>query len=66
MAAAHVHEVVNAARVPAASIHVYSPPLTMMNHYESTAESALRAVHHEIVDVDTVTPCERATERAHG
>jgi len=34
MRASHIHEVVNEAATIASSIHVYSPPLDKMSHYE--------------------------------
>jgi predicted metal-dependent enzyme (double-stranded beta helix superfamily) len=33
----HVHDVANAAEVPAVSVHAYSPPLTAMRRYELTS-----------------------------
>lgn len=35
--ASHLHDVSNAAAVPAVSVHAYSPPLTAMRRYEMTA-----------------------------
>jgi predicted metal-dependent enzyme (double-stranded beta helix superfamily) len=35
--AQHLHNVSNAATVPAISVHAYSPPLTAMRRYEMTA-----------------------------
>jgi len=37
----------------APSIHVYSPPLASMNHYEPEDDSPLRVIHRELVAVDT-------------
>ena len=54
MPATHVHEVVNESDAAAASIHVYSPPLTAMHHYESTADSAFRVMHREHVGLATL------------
>ena len=47
MAPSHVHEVANESNDIAASIHVYSPPLETMQHYELTNESAPRVMHRE-------------------
>jgi hypothetical protein len=49
MASSHVHEVANESNRVAASIHVYSPPLETMQHYELTNESAPRAMHRETI-----------------
>jgi predicted metal-dependent enzyme (double-stranded beta helix superfamily) len=43
MSPSHVHEVVNESPVVAASVHVYSPPLDVMHHYE-IADANLRIV----------------------
>jgi predicted metal-dependent enzyme (double-stranded beta helix superfamily) len=53
MSASHVHEVANESIVTAASIHVYSPPLEAMHHYELRHESELRLMRREVVEVDT-------------
>lgn len=37
MAASHIHTVVNESPAPATSVHVYSPPLVAMQHYEEAA-----------------------------
>jgi hypothetical protein len=38
-----VHEVTNETPIPATSIHVYSPPLTTMTHYDpSTLASSFK------------------------
>jgi predicted metal-dependent enzyme (double-stranded beta helix superfamily) len=52
MAASHVHLVANESDAGAASIHVYSPPLETMHHYEMTDDSQIRAVTREVVEVD--------------
>jgi hypothetical protein len=44
MSPSHVHEVVNESPVVAASVHVYSPPLDVIHHYE-IADTDLRIVH---------------------
>jgi predicted metal-dependent enzyme (double-stranded beta helix superfamily) len=49
MAPSHLHEVANESNEIAASIHVYSPPLATMQHYELTDESAPRAMHRESI-----------------
>jgi hypothetical protein len=53
MPASHVHEVANESDVTAASIHVYSPPLEAMHHYELTDESELRVMRREVVEMET-------------
>jgi predicted metal-dependent enzyme (double-stranded beta helix superfamily) len=50
MSANHVHEIVNVSTAAAASVHVYSPPLSTMQHYEVTAAARLRAVRRELID----------------
>ena len=49
-----MHAVANESGAPAASIHVYSPPLSTMHHYEDTADAPLRVLHREQVAPDTV------------
>ena len=53
MPAAHVHQVVNDSDLPAASVHVYAPPLTTMGHYERANGSGLRVTQREVVDLGT-------------
>ena len=53
MPASHVHEVANESDVTAASIHVYSPPLEAMHHYELTDASGLRVMRREVVEMET-------------
>jgi hypothetical protein len=53
MPASHVHDVANESNVTAASIHVYSPPLEAMHHYELTDASELRVMRRELVELDT-------------
>jgi predicted metal-dependent enzyme (double-stranded beta helix superfamily) len=53
MPASHVHEVANESNVTATSIHVYSPPLEAMHHYELTDESELRMMRREVIEVAT-------------
>lgn len=38
----HIHEVENATAAPAVSVHVYSPPLTVMNRYDRTASGLIK------------------------
>jgi hypothetical protein len=54
MRADHVHEVVNESHVVAASLHVYSPPLTTMQHFDVAPDGAPRATHREAVDLGTL------------
>ena len=53
MSPSHVHEIANESIVAAASVHVYSPPLETMHHYELTDESQLRVMRREVVEMDT-------------
>lgn len=50
---AQLHEVANESAAGAASIHVYSPPLETMGHYEVSDGLRPRMMRREIVDVDT-------------
>jgi hypothetical protein len=50
----HVHEVANESDVVAASVHLYSPPLTTMQHYAVSRGGAPRASHREAVDLGTL------------
>lgn len=56
MQPAHVHAIVNESDTTATSIHVYSPPLTTMQHFESANGSALRPARTEVIDATTVGP----------
>jgi predicted metal-dependent enzyme (double-stranded beta helix superfamily) len=38
----YVHEVRNTSTAPAVSVHVYSPPLTVMNRYDLTGSGLVR------------------------
>jgi predicted metal-dependent enzyme (double-stranded beta helix superfamily) len=54
MAPSHVHTVANESSTPATSVHVYSPPLVAMQHYdESSATGAPQPRFREIVDHGT-------------
>jgi len=53
MAASHVHAIANESSLAAASVHVYSPPLEAMHHYEVTDDAGLRTVRREIVEAGT-------------
>jgi hypothetical protein len=50
MAPSHIHEIVNESDTVAASVHVYSPPLATMQHFDLTPDSELRMIRREIVD----------------
>jgi predicted metal-dependent enzyme (double-stranded beta helix superfamily) len=63
MSATHVHEVANESTNLAASIHVYSPPLEVMHHYEPVGDSPFRVIRREVIDVDTLGADERAADR---
>ncbi len=57
MTPAHVHEVANESVDPATSVHVYSPPLEVMHHYEIAAGVTPRAVHRDLIPQEaTVGP----------
>ena len=45
-----VHDVVNVSGAPAASVHVYSPPLTHMSFYDASELGDLRELRVEVVD----------------
>jgi len=49
MPAAHVHEVANESRTVAESVHVYSPPLETMHHYEIHRDTGLRVARRESI-----------------
>lgn len=49
--AGHVHDVGNASRAPAISVHAYAPPLTAMRRYEMTP-SGLSLVRTDVVEQD--------------
>ena len=46
----HVHWVVNPAPKLATSLHVYSPPLTTMDFYETEPDSTFRRLRTELAD----------------
>ena len=50
MAPSHVHEVRNESDTVATSVHVYSPPLAAMNHFDVTPDSELRMIRREVID----------------
>ena len=49
MPPAHIHEIANESVTVAASIHVYSPPLAIMHHFEIEHEAELRMIRREVV-----------------
>lgn len=55
MSSVHVHSVANESNVAAASVHVYSPPLQTMQHYELTTDAELRAMRRESIEAGTFT-----------
>jgi len=63
MPAAHVHVVANESHRRATSIHVYSPPLTTMQHYETADRSGLHVVRREVIDPATLGPDGRPAHR---
>lgn len=50
MAPAHVHEIANESDTVGASVHVYSPPLATMNHFDVTPDSELRMIRREVIE----------------
>ncbi len=63
MRADHMHRVTNESDAVAASLHVYSPPLTTMQHYDVAAGGVPRATHREGVDLGTLQARWRNHER---
>jgi hypothetical protein len=51
MLPSHVHEIANWSDTVAASVHVYSPPLATMNHFDVTPDSELRMIRQEVIDM---------------
>ena len=49
MASEHVHEITNESGTTATTVHVYSPPLDVMHHYEVTDAGAPVVVHREVI-----------------
>jgi predicted metal-dependent enzyme (double-stranded beta helix superfamily) len=50
MSPSHVHAVANESATTATSVHVYSPPLATMQHFEKGNDSQLRRLHREVVE----------------
>lgn len=50
MPPSHIHEVANESGTVAASIHVYSPPLEAMCHFDFTHDSELRMIRREVIE----------------
>ena len=46
----YVHDVRNVASAPAVSVHVYSPPLAVMNRYERTVSGFVQLVREDATD----------------
>jgi len=51
MAPSHIHEVVNESDTVAASVHVYSPPLATMQHFDLAPGPELRVIRREVIDL---------------
>ena len=49
MSVEHVHSIANESATTATTVHVYSPPLWVMSHYEVGDRAGLRVVHRELV-----------------
>jgi predicted metal-dependent enzyme (double-stranded beta helix superfamily) len=54
MSPSHVHAVANESATTATSVHVYSPPLATMQHFEKGNDSQLRRLHREVVEPDAI------------
>ena len=50
MAPSHIHEIANESDTVATSVHVYSPPLAAMHHFDFTPDSELRMIRREVID----------------
>jgi hypothetical protein len=50
MPPSHIHEVANESGTVAASIHVYSPPLEAMHHFDFVHDSELRMIRRELIE----------------
>ena len=50
MAPSHIHAVANESDTVATSVHVYSPPLAAMHHFDFTPDSELRMIRREVID----------------
>lgn len=46
----YVHDVRNAASAPAVSVHLYSPPLVVMNRYERTGAGFVRLAYEDATE----------------
>jgi len=55
MAPSHIHEVANESDTVATSVHVYSPPLATMHHFDSTPGPELRMIRRELIDTPAST-----------
>jgi hypothetical protein len=50
MSPSHIHEIANESDTVATSVHVYSPPLATMHHFDFSPESELRMIGREVID----------------
>ena len=50
MAPSHIHEIANESDTVATSVHVYSPPLATMHHFDFSPDSELRIIRRDVID----------------
>jgi hypothetical protein len=50
MPPSHIHEIANESDTVATSVHVYSPPLATMHHFDFSPDSELRMIRREVID----------------
>ncbi|MDQ1480629.1 MAG: hypothetical protein QOI44_1490, partial [Actinomycetota bacterium] len=50
MPPSHIHEIANESDTVATSVHVYSPPLATMHHFDLSPDSELRMIRREVID----------------
>ena len=56
MPSSHIHEIANESSTVTASVHVYSPPLESMQHFELADDFNLRLVRRETVAAELFEP----------
>jgi predicted metal-dependent enzyme (double-stranded beta helix superfamily) len=56
MTPSHIHSIANESGVGAASVHVYSPPLVTMHHYEMSNEATPEVTHRETISAEDQEP----------
>jgi hypothetical protein len=50
MPPSHVHEIANESDTVPTSVHVYSPPLATLQHFDYSSASELRMIRREVID----------------